>query len=170
MFTLAYEVSKKLNLSNLDSDYDLSAASESDFYYSDIFVGNIYIKNDTADLSVNWEWVPILHFSKELSNAYVQLSGTKWSVIEFTENVDQILLKREGRNISIKSSYSSDELIVDYFDFGSAVVRFAENALKELRKNHPKAKRNITIKGYEDDLKRLKKFYKSNIKSSELVQ
>jgi len=170
MFELSYRISEKSRKEESTAGYDLLEATETDFDYSDIFVGDLIIKNEDTDLSALWDWVPILYVMTGISEAYVTLSGNKWALVDFTENAEQIHLERNGSKVSISTSYSSGVIVVDYDEFGKLAVDFMEKSLKDLKKIHPKTKRNQTIKTYDDKLRGLKIFYKRSVKNSRLVR
>ncbi len=166
MFELSYKLSEVSKKDEASVNYDLSTATATDFAYSDIFMGDIILKSQSANLSAEWDWVPILDFGQKLSNAYGALSGNKYALIEFTENSHQILFERDVNNILLKSTYSPGVIVVDYFEFGDGVIDFIENSFKELKDLHPVTKHNQALKTYEANLKSLKRLHKDSIKSS----
>lgn len=139
MFTLNYEISEKSRELNGLHGYDLSNISLTDLHYSDLFTGNLIVKNETTDLSAGWGWIPILHAAQTINDISKNLVDNYQDEYEFTENSDKLLFNCTEGAVRITATYAEGEIAVSYEEFKVAAGSFLSRSLAEFCSIRPEA-------------------------------
>ena len=93
-----------------ENSSDLAAADETELrYYA--ATGESLSKNDQADLSARWGWIPLIDFALALRKIAATLTIEEGrETFEFTESDATLRFDRHGHGITITGSYAAGEI------------------------------------------------------------
>ncbi len=112
MLVLDYTISEKSKDPSSIEDLNLSGISLADLHYSNLFNGDVIIKDENVDLSAEWGWVPILHFAEVLYFISENILSSGHEVYEYTENSESLSFDLAGNMLNITASYSNQNIQV----------------------------------------------------------
>jgi hypothetical protein len=116
---------------------DLSSADETGlrFYTA---TGDIVLRNDQADLSAGWGWVPLIDFALALWKiAEALAAGDGSETFEFTESDATLQFERRGAEMTIRGSYAAEEITLPFAAFVDRTADFARRLDRELLAKRP---------------------------------
>ena len=84
--------------------------------YSNLFVGDLILKNEEFDFSTQWGWVPLRNIAANFASYVDGLKYGKKTYL-FTANECEIYFELVGGNIRITTNYIEGEILVEYSVF-----------------------------------------------------
>jgi hypothetical protein len=125
-----------------ENSADLTSADETDlrFYAAN---GDIVLRNDQADLSARWGWIPLIDFALALRKIAEALAASDGSeTFEFTESDATLQFDRRGAEITIRGSYAVGEITLPFAEFADRTADFARRLDAELLAKQPELSSN----------------------------
>jgi hypothetical protein len=130
-----------------ENSSDLAAADETELRYY-VATGDIIVRNDQADLSARWGWIPLIDFALALRKIAATLTIEEGrETFEFTESDATLQFDRHGHGMTITGSYAAGEISVSFTVFVDQAKDFARRLDAELVAKRPELKLNPV---YED--------------------
>jgi hypothetical protein len=125
-----------------ENSSDLAAADETELrYYA--ATGDIIVRNDQADLSARWGWIPLIDFALALRKIAATLTIAEGrETFEFTESDATLQFDRHGHGMTITGSYAAGEITVSFTVFADQANDFAQRLDAELVAKRPELKLN----------------------------
>jgi hypothetical protein len=132
-----------------ENSSDLAAADETELrYYA--ATGDIIIRNDQADLSARWGWIPLIDFALALRKIAATLTIEEGrETFEFTESDATLRFDRHGRGMTITGSYAAGEIRVSFTVFVDQAQDFARRLDAELLAKRPELKLNPVYEAFK---------------------
>lgn len=137
MFALDYSISDRSKDRLLLRKYNIEEVTRSILDFSDVFIGDVIIKDDRVDLSARWGWIPILHFAGQFTRIANDIGNLEDSEYEFTEYPHKIFFHREDNFVSITASYAPGTIRVGFEEFTLNVRKLLLNALEDIKDLYP---------------------------------
>ena len=145
MFILDYKIDDRSKNTDSVKDYNLRELSLADLHYSDLFCGDLIIKTDTASLSAEWRWIPILHVAPALNDIAQSLKKNLTNEYEFTENAEKLIFELDGEMVRITSTYSPGGVKVELSEFQATTKAMLNKALNDFYLLWPEAEYSPAI-------------------------
>jgi hypothetical protein len=120
-----------------ENSTDLMSADETGlrFYAA---TGDIVLRNDQADLSARWGWIPLIDFALALRKIGEALAASDGSeTFEFTESEATLLFDRRGAELTIRGSYAVGEITLPFVVFSDRAADFARRLDTDLLARRP---------------------------------
>jgi hypothetical protein len=132
-----------------ENSSDLAAADETELrYYA--ATGDIIVRNDQADLSARWGWIPLIDFALALRKIAATLTIEQGrETFEFTESDATLQFDRHGHGMTITGSYAAGEISVSFTVFVDQVKDFARRLDAELVAKRPELKLNPVYEAFK---------------------
>ena len=139
---ISYILKDKLNIIENELDNNLVRYS--------LFQGDILIEDNGNEIITDWGWVPLLDFTCSLVDIFKHLeeNDNQTQEFEFTESNEKIFFNKNKNKIKIYSSFSNDEIIVDYYCFKKEVIINHFNLLNEILEKNPNLISNVIFLKY----------------------
>jgi hypothetical protein len=116
---------------------DLSSADETELRFCTA-TGDIVLRNDQADLSARWGWIPLIDFAVALWKIAESLAASDGSkTFEFTESDATLQFERRGEEMTIRGSYAAEEITLPFAAFVDQAAHFARRLDGELLAKRP---------------------------------
>jgi hypothetical protein len=131
-----------------ENSNDLSSADETDlrFYAA---TGDIVLRNDQADLSARWGWIPLIDFAVALRKiAEALAAGDGSETFEFTESDATLQFERRGAEITIRGNYAVEEITLPFAAFVNQTADFARRLDAELSAKRPELRLNPAYEAF----------------------
>jgi hypothetical protein len=111
--------------------------------------GDIVLRNDQADLSARWGWIPLIDFALALLEIIEALAVNDGSqTFEFTESDATLQFDRRGEEIAIRGSYAVGEITLPFAAFTDRATDFARRLDAELLAKRPELKLNLAYQAF----------------------
>jgi hypothetical protein len=132
-----------------ENSSDLAAADETELrYYA--ATGDIIVRNDQADLSARWGWIPLIDFALALRKIAATLTIEQGrETFEFTESDATLQFDRHGHGMTITGSYAAGEISVSFTVFVDQAKDFARRLDAELVAKRPELKLNPVYEAFK---------------------
>jgi hypothetical protein len=132
-----------------ENSSDLAAADETELrYYA--ATGDIIVRNDQADLSARWGWIPLIDFALALRKIAATLTIEQGrETFEFTESDATLQFDRHGHGMTITGSYAAGEISVSFTVFVDQAKDFARRLDAELVAKRPELKLNPIYEAFK---------------------
>ena len=132
-----------------ENSSDLAAADETELrYYA--ATGDIIVRNDQADLSARWGWIPLIDFALALRKVAATLTIEEGrETFEFTESDATLRFDRYGHGMTITGSYAAGEITVSFTVFVDQAKDFARRLDAELVAKRPELKLNPIYEAFK---------------------
>jgi hypothetical protein len=132
-----------------ENSSDLAAADETELrYYA--ATGDIIVRNDQADLSARWGWIPLIDFALALRKIAATLTIEEGrETFEFTESDATLRFDRYGHGMTITGSYAAGEITVSFTVFVDQAKDFARRLDAELVAKRPELKLNPIYEAFK---------------------
>jgi hypothetical protein len=120
-----------------ENSTDLTSADETGlrFYAAP---GDIVLRNDQADLSARWGWIPLIDFALALRKiAEALAAGDGSETFEFTESDATLQFDRLGAELTIRGSYAVGQITLPFVAFADRTADFARRLDAELLAKRP---------------------------------
>jgi hypothetical protein len=132
-----------------ENSSDLAAADETELrYYA--ATGDIIVRNDQADLSARWGWIPLIDFALALRKIAATLTIEEGrETFEFTESDATLQFDRHGHGMTITGSYAAGEITVSFTVFVDQAKDFARRLDAELVAKRPELKLNPIYEAFK---------------------
>ena len=132
-----------------ENSSDLAAADETELrYYA--ATGDIIVRNDQADLSARWGWIPLIDFALALRKIAATLTIEQGrETFEFTESDATLQFDRHGHGMTITGSYAAGEITVSFTVFVDQAKDFARRLDAELVAKRPELKLNPIYEAFK---------------------
>jgi hypothetical protein len=132
-----------------ENSSDLATADETELrYYA--AAGDIIIRNDQADLSARWGWIPLIDFALALRKIAATLTIEEGrETFEFTESDATLRFDRHGHGMTITGSYAAGEITVSFTVFVNQAKDFAQRLDAELVGKRPELKLNPVYEAFK---------------------
>lgn len=132
-----------------ENSSDLATADETELrYYA--AAGDIIIRNDQADLSARWGWIPLIDFALALRKIAATLTIEEGrETFEFTESDATLRFDRHGHGMTITGSYAAGEITVSFTVFVNQAKDFAQRLDAELVAKRPELKLNPAYEAFK---------------------
>jgi hypothetical protein len=132
-----------------ENSSDLAAADETELrYYA--ATGDIIVRNDQADLSARWGWIPLIDFALALRKIAATLTIEEGrETFEFTESDATLRFDRYGHGMTITGSYAAGEITVSFTVFVNQAKDFAQRLDAELVAKRPELKLNPVYEAFK---------------------
>jgi hypothetical protein len=127
---------------------DLSSADETElrFYTA---TGDIILRNDQADLSARWGWIPLIDFAVALWKITEDLTASDGSeMFEFTESDETLQFERRGDAMIIRGSYAAEEITLPFAAFVDQTADFARRLDGDLLAKRPELGSNPAYQAF----------------------
>jgi hypothetical protein len=132
-----------------ENSSDLAAADETELRYYAV-TGDIIVRNDQADLSARWGWIPLIDFALALRKIAATLTIEEGrETFEFTESDATLRFDRHGRGMTITGSYAAGEITVSFSVFVDQAKDFARRLDAELLAKRPELKLNPVYEAFK---------------------
>jgi len=107
--------------------------NENDLRYNHFF-GSLTFKKEKKCITVDWASIPLLDFGVSLVDlsASMVLEKEVERAIRFTNNDSQLKFKKEGKKLTISSSFTQEIIQEDFSMYLKAVERFYKRLIFEL--------------------------------------
>jgi hypothetical protein len=131
-----------------ENSTDLMSSDETDlrFYAA---TGDIVLRNDQADLSARWGWIPLIDFALALRKIAEALAASDGSeTFEFTESDATLQFDRRGAEIIIRGSYGVGEITLPFGEFVDRTEDFARRLDAELLAKRPELRLNPAYQAF----------------------
>jgi hypothetical protein len=131
-----------------ENSTDLMSADETGlrFYAA---TGDIILRNELADLSAGWGWIPLIDFALALRKIAETLSASDGSeTFEFTESDATLQFERRGAEMAISGSYADGEITLPFAAFADQTAEFARRLDAELLAKRPELKLNPVYQAF----------------------
>jgi hypothetical protein len=113
---------------------DCQEADEETLRYR-VALGDIVLKDDTADFSTSWGWIPLIDFVASIRHSIQELRTTgKAQTFEFTESDAWIKLSPKNGQVAVSASYAPGEMVVSAESFEKAVQSLGHHLRETLVK------------------------------------
>ena len=139
MLVLDYTLSEQSKDPESIGELNLSEISLADLHYSNLFNGSVIIKDGNVDLSAEWGWIPILHFAEVLFFISEDILSSGHEVYEYTENSEFLTFDLVADVLTIKASYSNQDIHVSIKDFKKIASNLLLKAYRDFCKLRPEA-------------------------------
>jgi hypothetical protein len=128
---------------------DLAAADETELRYYAV-TGDIIVRNDQADLSARWGWIPLIDFALALRKITATLTIEEGrDTFEFTESDATLRFDRHGHGMTITGSCAAGEITVSFSVFVDQAKDFARRLDAELLAKRPELKLNPVYEAFK---------------------
>jgi hypothetical protein len=132
-----------------ENSSDLAAADETELRYYAV-TGDIIVRNDQADLSARWGWIPLIDFALALRKIAATLTIEEGrETFEFTESDATLRFDRYGHGMTITGSYAAGEITVSFTVFVDQAKDFARRLDAELVAKRPELKLNPIYEAFK---------------------
>jgi hypothetical protein len=132
-----------------ENSSDLAAADETELRYYAV-TGDIIVRNDQADLSARWGWIPLIDFALALRKIAATLTIEEGrETFEFTESDATLQFDRHGHGMTITGSYAAGEITVSFTVFVDQAKDFARRLDAELLAKRPELKLNPVYEAFK---------------------
>ncbi|HEY6842238.1 MAG TPA: hypothetical protein VI114_13530, partial [Chthoniobacterales bacterium] len=112
--------------------------------------GDIIVRNDQADLSARWGWIPLIDFALALRKIAATLTIEQGrETFEFTESDATLQFDRHGHGMTITGSYAAGEISVSFTVFVDQAKDFARRLDAELVAKRPELKLNPVYEAFK---------------------
>lgn len=107
------------------------------------FVGNIKFVVGGLDLSVDFDWVPLLHFANNMDLIFAAVGPGDEKYYYFTESSDFIRLSAQGDDVLVECSYvPGRSATVNRVDGVLATRAAASTLIGQLEESYPELRGN----------------------------
>ena len=132
-----------------ENSSDLAAADETELRYYAV-TGDIIVRNDQADLSARWGWIPLIDFALALRKIAATLTIEEGrETFEFTESDATLQFDRHGHGMTITGNYAAGEISVSFTVFVDQAKDFARRLDAELVAKRPELKLNPVYEAFK---------------------
>ena len=132
-----------------ENSSDLAAADETELRYYAV-TGDIIVRNDQADLSARWGWIPLIDFALALRKIAATLTIEEGrETFEFTESDATLRFDRYGHGMTITGSYAAGEITVSFTVFVDQAKDFPRRLDAELVAKRPELKLNPVYEAFK---------------------
>jgi len=132
-----------------ENSSDLATADETELRYYAV-TGDIIVRNDQADLSARWGWIPLIDFALALRKIAATLTIEEGrETFEFTESDATLQFDRHGHGMTITGSYAAGEITVSFTVFVDQAKDFARRLDAELLAKRPELKLNPVYEAFK---------------------
>lgn len=134
---------------------DFSKANDDNLRYT-LFLGSVYLSEDTQSIPIGWDWIPLLDFAICLHGISSGMGKKQIhrEEFEFTESNEKVIFEQEKGRVKISTSFSDEVLNTTVDNFQQGVQKFYESLLTDLVNKNPALEGNEAFRVY---LKRIKK-------------
>lgn len=115
---------------------ELEHLSDEEIRYN-FLLGNVNLISSTAQIEIEWDWIPLLDFAYCLQMIVNKLkaNGIAKEYFEFTENAETLGFSRQREKLKIVPSFSSVVIETTFVDFEKAVYDFHLNISEYIRRS-----------------------------------
>jgi hypothetical protein len=119
MLVLDYEINPSSKIDVWVKDYDVSNLSLYELHFSNVFIGNLIIKDSETgvDFSDLTGFEPILYFTEVVVMIADNLAESDEDIYNYPDDGNEFYFHRTGNEVVITSSTSEGSIEVQYDDF-----------------------------------------------------
>lgn len=117
-------------------------------YY--FFLGQVTLTTEKSSIFLNWNWIPVLDFAICLLKIYESLVKMDLGKeeFEFTESDEKIIFKKKMEKMIISTTFSDDNLELDFKIFGESVKVFFKAIVVDISNKDLGAKNIETLSDF----------------------
>lgn len=133
MFQINYSFSSSYE----QSDVNYDSVDDTTIRYR-LFLGSLILETKSSKIKLDWDWIPLLDFAVCFLSIYLEFFGKTHckQQLEFTESDGLLHVEKQGKEISISTSYSDEIIEMSFDEFSSEIKRFYLSLTSEIKKKY----------------------------------
>jgi len=114
----------------------------------ELFLGSLWFEKDDKEISMDWEWIPLLDFALYMHTLCEDLEKQtkREDIFEFTESDATITFRREEDSCEILTSFSDTSLVMSFAELKKSAQLFCKKVIADILVKNKELKNNRVFK------------------------